>query len=91
MTGKDARQKGLACPDARSGFRPLLAVSSFLEKLKAWLRLKKLKHEFRRSQRFQKACEKLKCFNLAEAERRYRLKIEDDIKRSKQLTLHHRS
>jgi hypothetical protein len=48
-----------------------------------WCRLQKLEHEFRSSERFQKVCEEIQCFILAELEETHRTKIAEEIRRLK--------
>jgi hypothetical protein len=45
----------------------------------SWFQLKKLEQESRSSRRFQKQCERLRCFNLAELEERHRQNVEGTI------------
>ena len=45
----------------------------------AWFQLKKLEYELRDSKKFQRECEKLRCFILADLEKNYRKQIQDKI------------
>lgn len=47
--------------------------------IKNWLRLKQLEREIRRSQKFQKECENLRCPTLAACEKDYREELSDEI------------
>ena len=46
-----------------------------------WLHLKKLQREVRNSERFQKKCEQLRCFALAELEEEHRMSVVKRLKR----------
>ena len=45
----------------------------------SWLKRKRLEREFKDSEKFQKECEKLHCFNLAKIERDFREKLAEQI------------
>jgi hypothetical protein len=52
---------------------------SWLKRMTAWYRLKKLERELRRSENFQRQCEKLRCFTLVALEETERAKIRKKI------------
>lgn len=52
---------------------------NWMQKLVVWYRIKQLEREFQSSERFQKYCEKIQCFNLAESEKADQEKIRKKI------------
>lgn len=71
---KLARESFMTPPLPRGDRKSIL-----LQRWITWLRLKKLRHELRTSEAFQKECEKLGCFVLADLEKRHRAEIEAKI------------
>jgi hypothetical protein len=57
------------------------------QRIAAWCQMKKLEMEFRDSEKFQKRCEQIRCFNLAALEEDYRAEIKEKIKRLKSSAL----
>jgi hypothetical protein len=55
-----------------------------LEKIKGWLRHRQLAREIRNSENFQKECEKMHCFHLAELEGKHRAELQEEIQQLNQ-------
>lgn len=58
-------------------------VTSWFDKGRSWLRLKKLEHELRRSEKFEKECIKIQCRILAEVEKEHQAAVRKEIQRLK--------
>ncbi|MDB6025962.1 MAG: hypothetical protein JWM68_2185 [Verrucomicrobiales bacterium] len=54
-------------------------TSRWFAEVLAWFELKKLEREFRSSEKFQRECEKLRCFHLAKMEEGLRGRIAAEI------------
>ncbi len=61
-------------------WKGMLEGARWSGRVTAWCHLKKLQYESWNSKRFQRECEKLQCFHLAELEERYRAEIGMRIK-----------
>jgi hypothetical protein len=59
--------------------------AGWIERLRLWCRLKELERELRNSEKFQRECEQMRCFNLAELEQKYRESIAEKIRRQQTL------
>jgi hypothetical protein len=59
-------------------------IARFKNASNRWLEIKRLQWEFRSSERFQKQCERLQCFGVAELEQNYRKELARKIESLKQ-------
>src|SRR5438309_1392038 len=56
---------------------------SWRQRLMTWFRLKKLEHELRSNKNFQKECEKIHCFILAELTEKDQINLREKIRKLK--------
>jgi hypothetical protein len=49
----------------------------------SWFQVKRMERELRSSEKFQKQCEEIRCFNLAEMEEGYQARLKEKIRRQR--------